>query len=720
MKEFRCHGLWFLLVLSASLTAQSFESKVTSVSDVRLSIYNAGIFGNSFDGYRDASNTPSCEYPAGSGIEHLFEGGIWVGGKQNGANILVTTASLDNPTGYNAGAGGFETSPNTPLEIRSSLFDSRFYTTKAVSHEDFVATFNDTARFAPGTNIKLGGPNHNPMGLEITMETYNWNYLFSDFVVFVNFTIKNVGTNYYDDLHVGLWNNTVVRNINVTPAGSGGAQFYNKGGNGYMDSLNLGYCFDATGDPGFSDSYIGQKFLGSSDKEGFHHPSLDSSFNTITGQWEADNFQSNYHAWVFNTFTGADFVAPNNESQRFQKMSFGLNQSPCWDNPSDPGCPGNRDYQALLSQPGNRSDLVSVGPFARFEPGDEVTVTFAYVLAKKFEDGNPNTENNLVQRQNLINNAIFAQETYNGEDKNFNGVIDEGEDVDGNGEITRLVLPTPPQTPVTKVIAGDQKVELYWTDNSVNTVDPISNQKDFEGFRIYLSQIGFDVEGATDLRNNLNLVAQFDSLGNGKFFDTGFEEIKLDEPKTFPGDTNEYVFHYTIDNLNNGWQSAVAVTAFDEGDELRNIQSLESSFLANDYRVFAGTEANDNINKDEPFVYPNPYYYGAAWEGQSNFQEESRKLIFANLPDRCTIRIYTSGGDFIDQIDHDQSYNGSDIRWFQTFAGEEDEDNIFSGGEHAWDLLTAGSQIISRGLYMFSVEDLDTGEKFTGKFVIIK
>lgn len=719
MRKSSIYATAFLVVLSITASAQAFEQKVTSASNVRLSVSNYATFGNSFQGYRDGSGTPSCEYPAGSGIEHLFEGGIWVGGRLNGGDIRVTTSALDNSTGYTPGAGGFETSALTPLATRSSLFDSRFYTSDAVSHEDFVATLSDTVEFIPGTQIQVGGPLHQPMGIEITMESYNWNYLFSDFVVFVNFTIKNTGSNFYDDLHVGLWNNTVVRNINITPAGSGGGQFYNKGGNGYMDSLHLAYCYDATGDPGFTDSYIGQKFLGATDKEGFHNPTLDSTFNQITGQMELDNFEANYHAWVFNDFT-AQFAAPSNEGQRFDKMSLGLNQSPCWENPSDPNCPGNLDFQNLLNQPGNRSDLVSVGPFARFEPGDEVTVTFAYVLAKKNEDGNPNTDNNLVQRLNLVNNAVFAQETYNGEDLNFNGILDEDEDVDGNGEITRFVLPTPPATPVTKVIAGDEKIDIYWTNNSVESLDPISNQRDFEGFRIYMSRVGFDVQGTTDLQNNLNLIAQYDSLGNGLFFDTGFEDIKLEQPKTFEGDTNVYLFHYTIDNVNNGWQNAVAVTAFDEGDDVRKIESLESSFLANDFRTFAGKGPNEDMEENNPFVYPNPYYYGAAWEGQSNFQEESRKLIFANLPARCHIRIYTVGGDFIDEIQHDQNYNGSDIRWFRTFGGEEPEDNVFSGGEHAWDLLSLGSQIISRGLYMYSVEDLDTGEKFTGKFVIIK
>jgi len=708
------------LITGVSLMAQDYETKITSVSNVRMAISNFGTFGNSLDGYRDGTGNPSCEYPAGSGIEHVFEGGIWIGGKRNGGSISVTTSALDAPSGYSTGAGGFETIASTELKERSSLFDSRFYNSDAISHQDFISTLADTAEFYPGTSIRVGGSAHNSMGVAIEMETYNWNYNFSDFVVFVNLTIKNVGSDYYDDLYIGLWNNTVVRNINVTPAGAGGSEFYNKGGNGYMEDYRMAYCYDAAGDLGFTESYVGQIFLGANDKEGFHHPDIDSNFNIITNQFEEDNFETTYNAWVFNDFT-AQFAAPASEAARYDKMSEGLNESPCWTDPSDPGCPGNVDYQASLNAAGNRSDLLSAGPFARFSPGDEINVTFAYVLAKKNEDGNPNSDNNLVQRQNLINNAIFAQETYIGEDINFNGVLDPDEDMDGDGEITRFSLPAPPNAPRTKIFTSDSKVEIYWADNSRNSIDPISNEKDFEGYRVYLTKLGFDVQGPSDVTDNLNLIAQYDIRGNGVFFETGFDNVRLPQPVTFPGDTVNYIYKYTIDNISNGWQYGVAVTAFDSGDEERGIASLESSFLVNDFRVFSGTAPNEDIEGNKPFVYPNPYYYGAAWEGLSNFQEESRKIIFANLPARCIIRIYTVGGDFIDEIQHNaETYNGSDIRWYQTFGAEDNSENRFSGGEHAWDLLSSESQIISRGLYMFSVEDLETGKSQTGKFVIIK
>jgi len=710
----------FSLFALSHIHAQTFEQKRTSVSNIRLNVSNFGTFGNSFDGYRDGTGNPSCEYPAGSGIEHLFEGGIWIGGLRNGAAPAVTTTAIDAASGYTIGGGGFESLGIGPLEERSSFFDSPFFSPLAISHQDFVATYTDTSRFFPGTSIQVGGPDHDPMGLAVTLQTYNWNFLFSDFVVFVDITIENVGNEFFEDLYVSLYNNTVVRNINITPAGQGGSQFFNKGGNGYMEDFNLAYCYDAAGDLGFTESYIGQKFLGATDKEGFHHPDIDSNFNRINNLLEPDTFEVNYSAWEFNN-PSATFAAPtNNTNAQYQRMSDGLNESPCWDDPSDPGCPGNRDFQVELNEAGNRSDLVSAGPFATFRPGDKITVTYAYILARKNEDGNPNSDNNLVQRQNLIDQALFAQETYNGEDLNFNGILDEGEDINGDGDITRFVLPTPPDPPRVRAIASNQSIEVYWAANSVNSIDPISNRKDFEGFKIYLSQLGFDVAGDNDLLANLNLVAQYDSTGNGIAFDNGFADIRLAEPRFFEGDTTAYRFRYVIDNISNGWQYAVAVTAFDEGDVERSIAPLESSPLAADFRVFPGLEANEDPENEEPFVYPNPYYLQAAWEGQSNFQEESRKLIFANLPAQCVVRIFTSAGDFIDEFTHNQGYNGSDIRWYQTFGAEDPSENVFAGGEHAWDLLSADGQIISRGLYLFSVEDQQSGKKYQGKFVIVK
>ena len=701
-------SLLFLAGLAFSGQAQSFEEKTTTSSDVRLNVTNVGTFGNAFRGYRDGTGSPSCEYPVGSGVEHLFESGIWFGGVVNGQR-LVSTSAYDAPQGYATGRAGFEFTGEVGSNLleRSTLFDSPNFSPEAVSHQDFVATFSDKNVLVPGTTIPIQG-HDNPMNVEIKMETYNWNYAFSNFFVIMNFDIENTSNDVINDAYFAFWANTVVRNINITPAGSGGAAFYNKGGNGFLDSLYMAYCYDKGGDVGFSNSYVGHKFLGAEDKNGFQHPELNSSFNV------------NYNAWAFNNTTDPIFFLPNSDNARYEKMINGLNSNPCWNQNSaqNPSCP-SKSFKEQLDDQGNRSDLISVGPFLDFQPGDKINVSIAFILGKSKDDGNSPSENTDEQREIFRSNASWAQTAYNGEDVNFNGILDAGEDRDGNNEITRYILPAPPSIPRTRVEAADNKIDIYWSNNAEESIDPITQEKDFEGYRVYVSKLGFDV---TQVPPTLDFVklAEYDQAGNSLFNETGFSAIALDEPITFDGDTTVYYYKYTIENVQNGWQIAAAVTSFDSGDPESSLESLESSTSANDYRIFGGKRANDDMEKDEPFVYPNPYYAGAAWEGVSNFQEESRKIIFSNLPANCVIRIYTVAGDLIDEIDHDADYNGGDIRWFKTFADENPDNNRFSGGEHAWDLLSSDNQIIGRGLYIFTVEDKDNDELFKGKFLIIK
>ncbi|MEM9023043.1 MAG: hypothetical protein AAGB22_04840, partial [Bacteroidota bacterium] len=679
--------------LLAKAQVSSFEERSTSASNVSMAVTNVGTIGNAFRGYRDASGTPSCEFPVGSGIDHLFEGGIWVGGLVAGNQVLVSTSALDAPQGFATGRGGFEFTGEvgSTLVERSSLFDSPFFSPQAVSHQDFVAEFSDRNIIVPGTSIPI--QSHTvPMNLDVRFSTFNWNFTFSDFFVIVNLDITNGGTDRIDSMYVALWTNTVVRNVNVTPAGSGGSAFFNKGGNGYMDSLHMAYGFDATGDPDFTRSYIGQRFLGAEDKEGFHHPDIDPRFD------------SHYNAWTFNSATDPVFFAATNDAGRYQKMTTGLNDNACWtqDVSQNPNCPG-QNYQETLNAAGNRSDLLSVGPFRAVEPGETVSVAFAIVLAKKKEDGLPNTANTPEQRTNLIVNSSWAQTAFNGEDSNFNGLLDDGEDNDGDGEITRFILPSPPNSPRTRIVAEGNKVDIYWSDNAEFSVDPITQERDFEGYRLYMTKLGFDVTKVPNLQEDLIQIAEYDIPGNGLFNEIGFESVRMAQPVFFEGDTNVYRYKFTIDNLLNGWQYAIAVTAFDRGNPESNLEPLETSVLANDFRVFPGTGPNDDMDANEPYAYPNPYYAGAAWEGLTGSIEANRKLVFANLPRRCVIRVFSPAGDLIDEIDHNDSNQGDDIRWYQSFGESQSDNNVFSGGEHAWDLLTADTQILARGLYLFSV-----------------
>lgn len=677
----------------------------TTQSDMGLTMSNVGYLGNSFKGDFNLNDAPSCEYPRNSGVEHLFEGGLWIGAKVRGSEA-VSTAAYDNARGYSTGGGGYEFTAEVGAGIteKSSLFNSKVYDPNAISHQDYVCDFSDKNILVPGTNIQISGHDQ-PLGLEIHMESYNWNYTFSNFFVILDYTIKNTGTESLSDVYIGTFTNAVVRNINTTPAGTGGGAFYDKGCNGYNDSLYMGYCYDGAGDLGFTESYFSHKFLGAESKEGFHLPSLDTAF------------KAHYNSWQWSNTSEPILFSPTTDKQKYGKMSAGLNWLPSWTGAYDSNnVHSGRYYSEILNTPSNRSDLVSVGPFTTLEPGEEIKIAFAIVCAKKNEDGNPNTDNNAFQQQNLISNASWAQTAYCGEDINCDGILDEGEDKNGNGILDRYILPAPPDIPTTKYVTGDNELSIYWASNSEFSIDPISQKKDFAGYNIYLSKLGFETGQKIDLDGAWEQVASYDLKGDNLFYETGLDSIRLTEPIQFEGDTNLYLYKYTIKNLVNGWQYVAAITAFDSGDETAKLESLESSRISNSTRAFTGTTPNDDLKENKPFAYPNPYYLGAAWEGYAQ-RQTSKRLQFANLPEECDVTIFNVAGDLIASFNHSSSYNG-DIGWYQDFS--DSEVTTFSGGEHSWDLISNEGQTIARGLYLFTVKDLKNNKLYKGQFTIIK
>ena len=674
-------------------TLDDDNSHYTDVGNIGLTVTNFGVLGNGFAFW---PQQPSCEYPLGSGIEHLSNGSLWVGGiissdslGHNGVGPLVSTGSVDVSSVSTRG-GGFEftnAAGSTVLE-RSSLLDSRYYDPNAISHQDFIMDYVDT------NTVLLNGETiqgHNPLGIAVHQECYAWNYPFANFFVILNYTIKNVSQKYIDSVYVGIFADLVVRNTKISSPRIGSA-FYDKKGNGYSDSMKIAYAFDAAGDPGYTNSYVGMQFLGST-------PSLSSMY--IIG---SDTLPSvNFSAWQWKS-TDANFFVPLVDIDRYFKMQGyfgGSNRYGKGINPQD------------LKKPGDRSCVITSGPYKYIAPGDSVNVVYAIVCAKKYGNDDQALDTK-EQKLNLYSNAEWALRAYYGEDRNRNGRLDPGEDLDGNGKITRYILPAPPLTPKIKVVPGNQDVAIYWDKRAEASVDPISGKKDFEGYRIYRTEAGFDLNLAEDARSSLVTLAQFDSTGNSYGFNTGFGKVELKEPITFLPDTTKYYYKFDVQNLLNGWQYLFAVTAFDKGDPDNNLESLESSPIASMNRILPGTLPN---NKDtaEVGVYPNPYYGNALWDGGT---ERLRKIYFYNLPSECEITIYTLSGDIVKRIEHHQTSNGSDIKWFQNYASSGNQ--IMTGGEDAWDLISDNDQAIATGLYLFTVKDSNTGNIKRGKFLIIK
>ena len=664
-------------------TMDDDESKFTNVGALGLTVSNYGTVGHGFNRW---PFQPNCEYPLGSGIEHIFVGGLWIGGFQAGTGPNVTTGAVDVSSVRDIAAGfEYTTAPGERTEERSTISDSRFFSPDAVSHQDFVANFTDSNRVIPGTSTQI--PEHNyPLMAGVHLESYAWNFSFAENFVILNYSIVNHGNQVWDSVYVGIWVDMVVRNTNISPPR--GAAFYSRGGNGIVDSLRMSYEFDVDGDPGFTDSYVGLSVLGTTPMQrfGMKPDGTDSLGPKVV-----------FNNWQFRNTVDPIYFSPENDRERYEKMSTPLPRT---------------EYPSLRL-PSNRSTLVSTGPFRSIDPGDSLNIVFAFVCAKKYGNDATATDSEL-SKYTLFSSARFAEQAYHGEDKNRNGILDPGEDLDGDGKITRYILPAPPTPPRVKVIPSDQKVLVYWDERSEESVDPISGLRDFEGYRVYRTNAGTDLDLTRALSQAFVLVGEYDTPGNNLFYNTGFGAVRLPEPVRFEGDPTAYRYMLEIPHQLNGWQYIYTVTAFDKGDPVNNVTSLESSRLQNATRVIPGTSPEAAIDR-EPRVYPNPYYAHAAWDGGS---ERERKIYFYNLPSKAEIRVFTMAGDLVKTMKHDaDTYNGSDIEWSQRYS---DGTQIMSGGEHAWDLISDHDQATATGLYLFTVENLDTGEMKRGKFVIIK
>lgn len=689
-----------------ALAQSSFERAETDAGIIGLSITNFGTLGKP-----DVRNNPeggsSMRYPNDTGTEHLFEAGIWIGALYNNAQLRVSTGSVTTSGGYARGAAGFEFTADAPLSRRSTNPNDEFFSPFSVGEQDIIANFSDQRRDINGTPIN---GHDTPLYADVRLESYNWDFPFTENFTILRYDITNNSQLYsspatWDSVFIGMYADLVVRNVNT--ATETGGEFFNKNGIGYLDTLHTTYAFDAgSPDDPTINTYGAMSIMGAEYRDNFFHPSNEEYL--ATQGVNAPSVGPSY--WLFSAGTGV-YVRPNNDLQRYERMATEF--------PIDSTIGGTPVREQLRTDGqtggGNYISFISIGPFPSVDPGETISVYFVVSAALKpdeFQGPAGKAVDTDESRVELVQTLNSAKRVFQGEDKNNNGVLDAGEDTDGNGELTRYLFPTPPDNPKVRAELEAGKVTLYWDKTAEVSVDRVSGETDFEGYRVYRSEIG------EDLNPQSRVIREFDTPNNQVGFNTGFSEIELDSPVTFEGDTTQYYYAFELNDMLSGWQYELSVTAFDKGSDVFEVESLESSSNVNAVRVFPGTPVNENFGSSQREykvgVYPNPYRVNAAWDGN---QEGERKLNFYNLPAKAEVRIYSVAGDIISEFTHDaDTYNG-DIGWFSSFS---DDPRVLPGGEHSWDIQSNANQILTTGLYLYTVKDLGSGEIQTGKIVIIK
>lgn len=688
--------------LSLSKTTNSVADYVhyTTVGQLGLTVTNFGIIG---EGYNNPDQ-PSCmykQYPDNlkEQVEHMSYGGLWVGGMVNGEK-RVTTAVVDGVFDY--GAAGFEFTDNGDSIIeRSSIPTSKVYSPYAISHQDYIAEFNDEGDVV----------NHTPLHINVELRTHTWNYSFTEAFVILDYEITNIGSQDIQDMYIGIWADASVGNMNYTSTyePGGGWSWYDNL-NGYDETIfdpveddefpgihrNIAYQYDVDGDNGYAESYFGMTCLGSE--------------SVPRAYWD-----SYYSQWVWNTSSNLnypEYVLPLTDAERYDRMGSSVPKRKDVEGYSETGYPDQANSWMILigSGPFGTAPENSDSSIWILRPNETCQIAYA-ICAGRWANGDILDTDD--RRSYLQNNADWAQKAYNGEDSNGNGVLDSDEDQNDNNLLDRYILPAPPPSPKLLAVPDAGKVTLYWNDLPESFEDPVTRETDFEGYRIYARR------KTSNLTAEWSLLADFD-LDDDMGYNTGLDFIRIKDELGFPSyeviGTDTFQYKFENSNLLNGWpdKNIFSITSYDSGDPSTGLTSLESSTLENRIQVITGRKAS-NVDSLKVGVYPNPYRVSAAWDGSG---VRDRMIWFTGLPENANIHIFTMSGEPVKTIYHDgSSYNGSDLQRLDSGLSS---GTVFAGGEHPWDLITDHDQALATGMYLFSVEDTDTGLIKTGKFLVIK
>ncbi|MBN1351064.1 T9SS type A sorting domain-containing protein [candidate division KSB1 bacterium] len=226
--------------------------------------------------------------------------------------------------------------------------------------------------------------------------------------------------------------------------------------------------------------------------------------------------------------------------------------------------------------------------------------------------------------------------------------------------------PEAPPPPDLTVTASEKSVILDWSDVS-QIPDHDTGVIDFAGYRVYRS------------------------MGRN---DTTFQKIwECGGNSGVPLAT-----HFVDTEVQRGFAYFYYVTAFDDGSQNWDQpgRSLESgkywNMMHKDNPVHPFMSSKPLPDLDNIKVVPNPYNDKSV---KYNWPGEENKLLFINIPLKCTIRIYTITGDLVKTIEHDDGTT-----------------------EQAWNQVTDSNQLIYSGIYLFHIQS-DMGNRM-GKFVVVR
>ncbi len=353
---------------------------VHKVGSLQMNVTNWGVLG-SFPGLGwEMSDAPSAQWPAGSGVEHLYVAGLWVGARLNGIP-RVSTGYPDHevyPGGgttatvyesHEGGPGGARPQhafadddldglvDEDPLDGMDNDGDGRI-------DEDFAAVGNQMFRCSyrdDHTQAILDSPDHYPLGIEILQETYQWEQPELAGMIALDYTVISHGHELLEDLFLGIYVDPDIGHRN-------GSRIFDDDRVAYLRDyvcvrrapyerlvlLTMVEAWDGDGDENSSHPAPGH----------FALSVLNHSTDVLAEKAPFSQTMGSFHTFsrVAPYSEGGEAV---NDEQRYELLSV-----PEVDDVSD----REQDYRYLLS----------VGPF-QVSPGDSIHVRFAFMVAEDHE-----------------------------------------------------------------------------------------------------------------------------------------------------------------------------------------------------------------------------------------------------------------------------------------------------------------------------------------------
>jgi len=231
-------------------------------------------------------------------------------------------------------------------------------------------------------------------------------------------------------------------------------------------------------------------------------------------------------------------------------------------------------------------------------------------------------------------------------------------------------------------------------------------------------------------------IAAEKSLVNGVYYDEAFkDELPISERTAqlldkIPSDFSEPFglwVNYMVWKISDGVPADGTVWTIDyawgswNADKTVFTQIAELPSQGDSWKVEVKAMTMDPEDADltKVKVVPNPYIASSYLDLSPN----NRRIEFINLPSRCTIRIYSLGGNLVNVINHigaNRQGWGDYTDWDRLSDNQPREFTGYDNhsGTEPWNLRNRFGQTVASGLYFYHVTD-QRGEEFTGKFYVI-